>query len=64
MTRVFFESGAEVAVGRFDKGPICLGADLVLGPICLITVLLGGHFKFDFCNYSLVFFRHKSIGLQ
>ena len=37
MTRVFFESGAEVAVGRFELGPMCLGADLVVGPICLIT---------------------------
>ena len=27
--------GAEVTRGRFDLGPICLGADLVVGPKCL-----------------------------
>ena len=40
MTRVVFESGAEVSRaevtrGRFDQGPTCLGADLVVGPKCL-----------------------------
>ena len=28
-------SRAEVTRGRFDKGPMCLGADLVVGPKCL-----------------------------
>ena len=40
MTGVFFKVGPKWQCGRFDQRPICLEADLVVGPICLITVCL------------------------